>query len=106
MIRGVEHVAIASSDPHRLADWYVRNLDFTIFTRFETAVFIKAANGSLLEIITADNCLAAPQLKDSGLRHIAIAVADFDQVYRRLQAAAVPALGEPFMAGENKLAFF
>ena len=106
MIRGIEHIAIASPDPHQLADWYVRNLDFTVFSSSDRVVFIKATNGALLEIITADNRLPAPAMKDSGLRHVAIAVDDFDAVYQRLKSAGITFLGDPSLAGENKLVFF
>jgi len=53
MITGIEHTAIASPDPHRLADWYVAHLDFVINYRSERSktVFVKAANGAMIEII-------------------------------------------------------
>ena len=45
MVTGIEHVAIASPDPHRLAGWYVEHLNFVI--NYQSAnsktVFIKAA---------------------------------------------------------------
>src|SRR5664279_4461673 len=53
MVTGIEHVAIASPDPLRLATWYVEHLDFVI--NYQSAnsqtVFIKAADGSMIEII-------------------------------------------------------
>ena len=45
MVTGIEHVAIASPDPLRLALWYVEHLDFVINYQPSQSktVFIKAA---------------------------------------------------------------
>lgn len=109
MVKGIEHTAIASPDPHRLADWYVEHLDFVINYRSATnkTVFVKAADGSMLEIIesnTADR--PALDMKAPGLRHVAITVTDFDAVYQRLKAKSVHFLGEPENKGGNSLVFF
>jgi len=45
-------------------------------------------------------------LKDSGMRHIAIAVDDFNEAYLRLKNAGVSFATEPSEANGNKLAFF
>jgi glyoxylase I family protein len=109
MVTGIEHTAIASPDPHRLAGWYVEHLDFAINYRSPNSqtVFVKAADGSMLEIIesnTADR--PAPDMKAPGLRHLAIAVSDFDAVYQRLKSHSVSFLGEPEKKGGNSLVFF
>ena len=106
MILGVEHSAIASVDPHKLADWYVANLDFTIFSSTETAVFIHARNGTLFEVILAEKKLPEPEMKDTGLRHIAIAVDDFQETYLRMKKAGVCFVTEPYEASGNTVAFF
>jgi glyoxylase I family protein len=53
MITGIEHTAIASPDPLRLAEWYVEHLDFVINHRSPRSktVFVKAGDGSMIEII-------------------------------------------------------
>jgi catechol 2,3-dioxygenase-like lactoylglutathione lyase family enzyme len=106
MIKGVAHVAMASADPHKLADWYVSKLDFTLFSRAETAVFIQAPNGALFEIILAEKQLPMPGMKDTGLRHIAIAVDDFEEAYRRLKHDGVSFESEPYQASGSTVAFF
>jgi glyoxylase I family protein len=106
MILGVEHTAIASADPHKLANWYVANLDFRVFSSTETAVFIQARDGTLFEIIFAERQLPEPELKDAGMRHIAIAVDDFDEAYLRLKSAGVRFVTEPYEACGNTVAFF
>ncbi len=109
MVTGIEHIAIASPDPLRLANWYVEHLDFTI--TFQPAnsrtVFIRAGDGSMIEIIEANATPRAPlDFRDAGLRHLAIAVSDFDAVYARLKAKSAAFLSEPEKSGGNSLVFF
>ena len=81
MIQGIEHTAIASPNPQKLAEWYVQHLDFTINYQSGNAVFVKAQNGFMLEIIPAEGARGPQTMKDPGIRHLAIAVSDFDAVY-------------------------
>jgi glyoxylase I family protein len=109
MIQGIEHTAIASSDPHRLAGWYVEHLGFTVnYTSSKSkTVFVKAANGSMIEIIESNGMPAgAHDMKEPGFRHLALAVTDFDATYRRLKAAGVSFMTEPATVGGNTTAFF
>jgi glyoxylase I family protein len=109
MITGIEHTAIASPDPHRLADWYVAHLDFVI--NYQSArsktVFIKAASGAMIEIIeSAPGTAPAQGLKDAGLRHLALVVDDFDATYARLVSKSVAFMTEPERVSGNTTAFF
>jgi glyoxylase I family protein len=106
MIKGIEHTAIASSDPQKLAQWYVAHLDFAINYNSGKTVFVKAPNGSMIEIITAEGARGPQTMKDPGLRHLAILVDDFDSVYNRLLAAGVHFEGEPQTAKGNRVVFF
>jgi glyoxylase I family protein len=109
MVTGIEHTAIASPDPHRLADWYVEHLDFAINYRSPNsrAVFVKAADGTMLEIIESSGAARPPlDMKAPGLRHLAIAVTDFDGMYQRLKSGGVKFLAEPEKKGGNSLVFF
>src|SRR5436309_1790420 len=109
MVTGIEHTAITSPDPHRLAGWYVEHLDFAINYRSPNTktVFIKAADGSMLEIIESNAAdRPALDLKAPGLRHLAITVSDFDAVYQRLKSKSVSFLAEPEKKGGNSLVFF
>jgi glyoxylase I family protein len=109
MIVGIEHTAIASPDPHRLADWYVRNLDFVINYQSATSktVFVKAPNGSMIEIIEANDTPRPPQtFRDAGIRHMAILVSDFEGAYARLQANGTSFLTQPEGSKGNKVVFF
>ena len=109
MITGIEHTAIASPDPLKLAAWYVDHLDFVINFRPPNTniAFLRAANGAMLEIIEAPSALAGvPAMREPGLRHLAIAVDDFDAAYQRLKSAGVQFLTAPETVGGNTVAFF
>lgn len=110
MFQGIEHTAISTQDPQKLAQWYVDHLEFHINYTYAGNYFVKAANGSMLEIIPADRPLAAPQTaannKDGGIRHLAIMSDNFDEAYKMLQEKGVHFVGEPFETQGNRLVFF
>ena len=106
MIQGIEHTAIASPDPQKLAQWYVEHLDFTINYNSGRTVFVKAPNGFMLEIITAEGERSGQTMKTPGIRHLAIAVKDFARVYDRLRAQGVEFHGEPVAAKGTTVVFF
>jgi len=109
MFLGVEHTAIASPDPERLAHWYVDHLGFHINFAYAGNWFVKAPNGSILEIIPAESARPAQDMasnKRPGIRHLAIAVSDFAAAHAHLKQRNVAFLGEPFDLGTNRLLFF
>jgi glyoxylase I family protein len=106
MFKGLEHTAIASPNPRSLADWYVATLGFHINFEYSGNYFVKAPNGTLIEIIPSEGSPVETAIKTPGIRHLAIAVDDFDQAYAKLQAAGVKFAGEPFATLGNRLVFF
>ena len=109
MVTGIEHTAIASPDPMKLAQWYVDHLDFAINYRpaGSRTVFIRAHDGSMIEIIESNSTPRPPQaMQDPGLRHLAIAVSDFDASLAHLQSKSVTFLTAPEKHGGNSLVFF
>lgn len=106
MFQGLEHTAIASPDPAALAQWYCDHLGFHINFRYDVFFFVKAPNGSMLEIIPSEGERGSNKLKDPGIRHLAIAVDDFDQAYQEIKNKGVQMLGEPYENQGNRLAFF
>jgi glyoxylase I family protein len=106
MIQGIEHSAIAAGDIIALASWYVDTLGFTINYQSPNAIFVKAADGSMIEIIHAEGERAAHTLKSPGLRHLALTVKDFDAAYAHLQAAGVNFAGDPMDIKGNRVVFF
>ena len=106
MFKGLEHTAIASPNPGKLAHWYVDHLDFVINFEYDGNYFVKAANGSMLEIIPAEGSRAEQKMKDPGIRHLAILVDDFDAALARLRQSGVQMLTEPVNIRGNRLVFF
>ena len=106
MFKGLEHTAIASPNPGKLAHWYVDHLDFVINFEYDGNYFVKAANGSMLEIIPAEGDRAEQKMKDPGIRHLAILVDDFDAALARLRQSGVQMLTEPVNIRGNRLVFF
>jgi glyoxylase I family protein len=109
MITGIEHTAIATPDPMRLARWYVDHLGFVINWQppNSSTVFVKAPDGSMLEFVEAPAPLAGvPAMREPGLRHLALTVEDFDAAHRQLAAAGIQFLTAPETSHGNSLVFF
>jgi glyoxylase I family protein len=106
MFNGLEHTALASPNPKKLAEWYRDTLEFRINFEYAGNYFVRASNGSMLEIIPAEGDRGPQKMKDPGIRHMAIEVDDFDAGYRQLQAAGVTFVTEPFETQGNRLVFF
>jgi len=103
MFKGIEHTAIATPDPEKLAQWYVDHLGFVVNYRYDRNVFVEAPNGTMLEIIPSEG----PQkMKDPGIRHLAIAVDDFDAAYQQLRSRGVRFVTDPADLQGNRLVFF
>lgn len=106
MFKGLEHTAIASPNPERLANWYVENLEFHINFTYAGNYFVKAPNGTMLEIIPSEGDRAEQKMKDPGIRHLAVMVDDFDAAHQQLRQQGVNFVGEPFTTQGNRLVFF
>jgi glyoxylase I family protein len=111
MFSGLEHTAIASPSPVKLAQWYVDHLGFHINFEYDGNYFVRAANGSMLEIIPSEGARAEhvrPEktMRDPGIRHLAIDVQDFDAAYAALKTQGVNFVGEPYTNSGNRLVFF
>lgn len=106
MFSGIEHFAIATPNPKRLADWYAATLEFEIVFQYAGNYFIQARNGALIEIIPAEGERAQSATRTPGLRHIAILVDDFDAAHRQLTEQGVTFTGKPYEVEGNRLVFF
>lgn len=106
MFKGLEHTAIASPDPEKLARWYVEYLGFIVNYTYAGNYFVKAANGTMLEIIPSEGSPAPQKMKDPGIRHLAIQVDDFDAAHAKLQQLGVTFVTEPYATQGNRLVFF
>jgi glyoxylase I family protein len=106
MFKGLEHTALASPNPRALAQWYVDHLEFVINFEYDGNYFVRARNGSMLEIIPSLGDRGPQTLKDPGIRHLAVEVDDFDAGLKELRAKNVSIVGEPFENKGNRLVFF
>ena len=106
MFKGLEHTAIASPNPRALAQWYVDHLEFVINFEYDGNYFVRARNGSMLEIIPSEGERAAQKMKDPGIRHLAIDVENFDEAMAELQKKQVTFLTQPINNQGNRLVFF
>ena len=105
MYKGLEHTAIASADPEVLAAWYEKYLGFPICHRYGGNVFVKAPDGTMLEIIPGDGDRPPNEMKTLGIRHLAISVDDFDAAHEDLKSKGIE-IENLVNAGGNRLAFF
>ena len=106
MFQGLEHTALATPDPEKLAQWYVDNLEFHINHRYGGNVFVRGANGSMLEIIPSEGERSGDTMKTPGIRHLAIIPDDFDAAYEALKAKGVTFLTDSIEMEGNRLVFF
>jgi glyoxylase I family protein len=87
--KGVEHVAIATKDPQRLARWYVEHLNFAPLLDTGATVYIKAPNSVILEFVAAENTALSPGIRDAGIRHIAFSVDDLEAAHAQLKSRGI-----------------
>lgn len=106
MFNGLEHTAIASPNPQQLAEWYAAHLGFHINYEYAGNYFVKAKDGSMLEIIPSEGERVPQGMKAPGIRHLAIKVDNFDTAHQELKSKNVQFLGEPFNNQGNRLVFF
>ncbi len=105
MFKGIEHTAIASPNPESLAAWYDKTLGFAIVHRYAGNVFVKAADGTMLEIIPSEGDPVKTAMKTPGIRHLAVKVDDFDAGIKALNEKGVT-ITNTVNAEGNRLAFF
>jgi glyoxylase I family protein len=105
MFKGIEHTAIATPDPESLAQWYEKKLSFPICHRYGGNVFVKAPDGTMLELIPSVGDPVKTEIKTPGIRHLAIKVDDFDEGVRKLEQQGIE-IFDRVEGGANRLAFF
>jgi glyoxylase I family protein len=105
MFKGIEHTAIATTDPEALGAWYEQVLNFPIAYRYSGNVFVRAADGSMLELIPSEGDRPEAEMKSPGIRHLAVSVDDFDAGVTELESRGVT-IFQRIEGGANRLAFF
>jgi glyoxylase I family protein len=105
-IKGVEHVAIATTNPQNLAGWYIRCLNFEPLLDTGTTVYIKTPNSFVLEFVKAESIPPKPLIRDAGLRHIAFAVDNLESAHAQLTSLGVQFEDSPVLLPGMRLFFF
>ena len=80
MFKGLEHTAIASPNPQRLAEWYRDHLEFRINFEYAGNYFVRASNGSMLEIIPSEGERPSNKMKDEGHAGVLHGIGEGDPV--------------------------
>ena len=107
MVKGIEHLAIFSNDTEILKNWYMKMFGFEqVYDNGKGTYFLKAQDGGMLEFVTADEVASSQGAKVSGIRHIAIAVSDFEGMVEKLMAESVEVVSEPAESKGIKTFFF
>lgn len=109
MVTGIEHVGIYAENSKALADWYVDTFGCTVAYEnpAKGTYFVAFPDKSMIEICKADKDGLPPELKDSGIRHLALTVADFDETVEKLKNAGVEIVTDATTASSGvKTMFF
>ena len=106
LFTGFEHTALASPEPQKLAQWYVDTLGFRINYEYDGNYFVRASDGTMLEIIPSQGDAVATSMRTPGIRHLAVAVTDFDAGHEDLKTKGVHFLTDVMDVKGNRLVFF
>jgi len=107
LFTGFEHTALATPEPKKLAQWYVDTLGFRINYEYDGNYFVRAPDGTMLEIIPSQGAAAVTTaMRTPGIRHLAVSVTDFDAGYADLKAKGVKFLTDLMDVKGNRLVFF
>jgi lactoylglutathione lyase len=106
----IEHVALWSTDPERLRDFYVQWFGATANDGYENpkksfrSWFLRFGDGARIEVMQIPALATAATQPAVGYAHIALALGSegaVDDVTARLRAAGVPILDGPRRTGDG-----
>ena len=107
MVKGIEHIAIAARDTAALKEWYIRVFDFKqVYDNGKGTYFLKAQDGSMIEYIKATDETDKLAEKALGIRHLAIAVEDFEGMVNILTKENVEVVTAPVITLNGIKTFF
>lgn len=109
MIKGIEHIAVCAKDSKALTDWYVKMFGWEIvYDNGKGTYFVKAADGSMLEIMGTDGADSVPDMQDWGIRHFALSVDDddFDTMVNKLKTEGATVLTDVSVSPKGIKTFF
>jgi glyoxylase I family protein len=110
LFAGVDHLAIAASDPAQLADWYCATLGFRALSdngKERPTRLLAGPGGGMIEMMPDD---ATPPLRrelfSRGLSHLAVRVADLEAALAALRQRGVEVAEPVAAAGGGRVATF
>ena len=110
LFAGVDHVAIASGDPARLADWYCEVLGFRCVAdngKERPTRILAGAGGGMIEMMPDDQTPPpGRELFDRGISHLAIRVTDLDEALVRVRGSGAEVADPAAAAGGGRGASF
>ncbi len=109
MILGIEHIAVCARDTKALTDWYVKMFGVSVvYDNGKGTYFVKAPDGSMIEIIQSGTDAAPTPAKDWGIRHFALSVSEegFDDLVKKLKAENVEVVTDVAVSPKGIKTFF
>lgn len=109
MIKGIEHIGLCAQDPERIVAWYVSVLNCEVVHSIEerSTYFLRFPGGGMVEVYPATTHTTPVENLNSGLRHLAIRVDDFESDYKYMVDHGALLIPEMTVRSEEmKLAFF
>lgn len=107
MIKGIEHVAVLAKDTAALKDWYIKMFEFrTVYDNGKGTFFLMAPDGAMIEFVKTAEDSGKVGDKVSGIRHLALAVDEFEAMVDRLMAEKVEVVTEPAVSATGIKTFF
>lgn len=109
MIQGIEHIAVCAKDTAALTNWYVKMFGWEIvYDNGKGTYFVKAADGSMIEIIASDGNDFQSNTTDGGIRHFALSVGenDFEEEVAKLKAEGVTVVTDVVVSPKGIKTFF
>ncbi|MDR3566355.1 MAG: VOC family protein [Negativicutes bacterium] len=110
MFLGFEHAAIVAKETKMMADWYVKMFDFQVVAdngKSPATYMLKAPNATALEILPATS--GEPADYDQllvGIRHLSLAVDDFEAALKFLQDNGVSGFFDERRSERHRLMYF
>lgn len=110
MVKGIEHVAIYSKDTKALSEWYQKMFDLKlVYDNGKGTYFMAFESGDMIEFCMTESAPEkAPDAKDFGIRHLAIAVDDenFDSVVETLKKSGAEVVSDVSVSSKGIKTFF
>jgi len=107
MVKGIEHVAVFAKDTELLKNWYISMFEFKqVYDNGKGTYFLMAQDGAMIEFVSTDDDSGITGDKASGIRHLAIAVDDFEGLVEKLMDSKVTVVSDPVVSSKGIKTFF